>query len=177
SMEIQHHTHNPPRPHDAACGPWVIALSGHALEHDSPPARWAGSSVLNQVKIFALCRSEGGLLYFEMQNACRRQRLRKSGCTMQLTQSTTMRQEMRQLLTPRMIQSMEILQLPLAMLEERIEQELQVNPVLEVNENDPDAPDAELNGSAEAIQADGDQTLVLKDGGEEDFDRLAKISE
>ncbi len=31
---------------------------------------------------------------------------------------------MRQLLTPRMIQSMEILQLPLMALEERIEQEL-----------------------------------------------------
>ena len=36
-----------------------------------------------------------------------------------------MRQEMRQLLTPRMIQSMEILQLPLMALEERIEEELQ----------------------------------------------------
>ena len=40
---------------------------------------------------------------------------------MQLTQS--MRPEMRQLLTPRMIQSMEILQLPLLALEERIRSE------------------------------------------------------
>ena len=43
-----------------------------------------------------------------------------------------MRPEMRQLLTPRMIQSMEILQLPLMALEERIEQELVSNPVLEL---------------------------------------------
>ncbi len=34
-------------------------------------------------------------------------------------------------LAPRMIQSMEILQLPLMALEERIEQELAANPVLE----------------------------------------------
>ena len=47
-----------------------------------------------------------------------------------------MRQEMRQLLTPRMIQSMEILQLPLMALEERIEEELQNNPVLEMRETD-----------------------------------------
>ena len=50
-----------------------------------------------------------------------------------------MRMEQRQLLTPRMIQSMEILQLPLMALEERIEQELQNNPVLEIREGEPDA--------------------------------------
>jgi len=53
---------------------------------------------------------------------------------MQLTQS--MRPEMRQLLTPRMIQYMEILQLPLMALEERIAEELQNNPVLELNASD-----------------------------------------
>ena len=49
--------------------------------------------------------------------------------------------EQRQLLTPRMIQSMEILQLPLMALEERIEQELEANPVLERRGSDYDAPD------------------------------------
>ena len=44
-------------------------------------------------------------------------------------------------LAPRMIQSMEILQLPLMALEERIEQELAANPVLERKESDYDAPD------------------------------------
>lgn len=39
-------------------------------------------------------------------------------------------------LAPRMIQSMEILQMPLAELRERIEQELESNPTLELNEND-----------------------------------------
>ena len=57
---------------------------------------------------------------------------------MQLTQSANLRMEQRQLLTPRMIQSMEILQLPLLALEERIEQELQNNPVLELREGDGD---------------------------------------
>src|SRR6478672_13148214 len=58
------------------------------------------------------------------------------GSGMQLTQSASLRMEQRQLLTPRMIQSMEILQLPLLALEERIEQELQNNPVLEIREGD-----------------------------------------
>ena len=52
-----------------------------------------------------------------------------------------MRMEQRMKLAPRMIQSMEILQLPLMALEERIEQELAANPVLERKESDYDAPD------------------------------------
>jgi RNA polymerase sigma-54 factor len=49
--------------------------------------------------------------------------------------------EQRMKLAPRMIQSMEILQLPLMALEERIEQELSANPVLERRESDYEAPD------------------------------------
>ncbi len=49
--------------------------------------------------------------------------------------------EMRMKLAPRMIQSMEILQLPLMALEERIEQEMQANPVLEKRDSDYDGPD------------------------------------
>jgi RNA polymerase sigma-54 factor len=52
-----------------------------------------------------------------------------------------MRMEQRMKLAPRMIQSMEILQLPLMALEERIEQELQANPVLERKESEYEAPD------------------------------------
>jgi hypothetical protein len=40
----------------------------------------------------------------------------------------------KQVLAPRMIQSMEILQLPIMALQERIEQEIQVNPVLDLAE-------------------------------------------
>jgi RNA polymerase sigma-54 factor len=52
-----------------------------------------------------------------------------------------MRMDMRMKLAPRMIQSMEILQLPLMALEERIEQELQANPVLERKTSDYESPD------------------------------------
>src|SRR4029079_12296644 len=98
---------------------------------------------------------------------------------MQLTQSTSMRMEQRQLLTPRMIQSMEILQLPLMALEERLEQELQSNPVLELREADPDviaAPESSIpdaNGPDE--RSEGEQMLVMKEDGADDFDRLNKI--
>src|ERR1700761_3279620 len=49
-----------------------------------------------------------------------------------------------------MIQSMEILQLPLMALEERIEQEIQNNPVLEFREpeNEPGTPENPENGEA-----------------------------
>src|SRR5436305_14314964 len=99
---------------------------------------------------------------------------------MQLTQSTSMRQDMRQLLTPRMIQSMEILQLPLMALEERIEQEIQGNPVLEMRENEGE-PGAEASPEvAEAREdySEGEQPLSLKDEtSSEDFDRLTRISD
>src|SRR4030095_1498270 len=104
----------------------------------------------------------------------------KWGSGMQLTQSASMRMEQRQLLTPRMIQSMEILQLPLAALEERIEQELQNNPGLEVTEGESeadtivDAPDRTTEDRTE-----GEQALVVKedDNHAEDFDRLSRISD
>jgi RNA polymerase sigma-54 factor len=100
---------------------------------------------------------------------------------MQLTQS--MRPELRQLLTPRMIQSMEILQLPLQKLEERIEQELQNNPVLELTESD-----AEDGGAVQVLNQDVDgrdersedeRPLLVKEESNqaEDFNRLEKLSE
>jgi RNA polymerase sigma-54 factor len=97
-----------------------------------------------------------------------------------------MRMEQRQLLTPRMIQSMEILQLPLMALEERIEQEIQSNPVLELRDGTDEeqptaAPESELNGEQSGRiedRAEGEQTLVVKeDNDAEDFERLARISE
>ena len=53
---------------------------------------------------------------------------------MKLELRTQMRLEQRMVLAPRMIQSMEILQLPILALQERIEQELNSNPVLEIDE-------------------------------------------
>jgi RNA polymerase sigma-54 factor len=92
----------------------------------------------------------------------------------------SMRMEQRQLLTPRMIQSMEILQLPLMALEERIEQELQNNPVLELRDGaGDDQPDDSPSAPAADDRAEGEQPLVVKDNSDstEDFDRLARISE
>jgi RNA polymerase sigma-54 factor len=51
-----------------------------------------------------------------------------------------MRLAQKQVLAPRMIQSMEILQLPILALEERIEQEIQNNETLEVDEAGADGP-------------------------------------
>src|SRR6516225_4466123 len=107
---------------------------------------------------------------------------------MELSQSTSMRMDQRQLLTPRMIQSMEILQLPLAALEERIEQELQNNPVLELREPGDNSPEGETTAETPIPDApepreefsDGEQALVVKDKENSDaaeFERLEKISE
>ncbi|MDR3111501.1 MAG: RNA polymerase factor sigma-54 [Planctomycetaceae bacterium] len=49
-----------------------------------------------------------------------------------------LRQEQKQILSQRMIQSMEILQLTVQQLEERIEQELESNPMLELDDTPPD---------------------------------------
>ncbi len=47
----------------------------------------------------------------------------------------------KQIMAPRMIQSMEILQLPIQELEARIDQELNENPLLERLESDPNLPE------------------------------------
>ena len=102
--------------------------------------------------------------------------------------SPIMAQKMSQnmILAPRMIQSMEILQLPIMALQERIQQELQENPVLELR----DSSD-EQQPAAEGEEADGVQTAVLEDtrdpgagelvidesgSNELDFDRLEALS-
>src|SRR5262245_41349604 len=99
---------------------------------------------------------------------------------MSLSQSMSMRMDQRQLLTPRMIQSMEILQLPLLALQERIEQELQGNPVLELRQEDPDAPPSAEPETSTADDTDGERQLVVddaRDDGAADFDRLARIAD
>jgi RNA polymerase sigma-54 factor len=64
--------------------------------------------------------------------------------TMRLGFETSQRQELKQILAPRMIQSMEVLQLPSVALQERIETELKENPVLELRDTAPrDAADAD----------------------------------
>src|SRR5205814_5853823 len=99
---------------------------------------------------------------------------------MRLDTTMTQRMDQRMLLAPRMIQSMEILQLPIMALQERIQQELQENPVLEMREQTPEERAAfeEEAGTATATvenpATDPRKELVIdeKGGNEEDFDRL-----
>ena len=60
---------------------------------------------------------------------------------MRLSFGQELRLVQKQVLAPRMIQSMEILQLPVMALQERIEQEMQENEALELVETDPDLPE------------------------------------
>src|SRR5688572_24585692 len=99
---------------------------------------------------------------------------------MQLNLGTQMRPEMSQIISPRMIQSMEILQLPVMALQERIEHELQENPVLEMREagrgkedeefQAPAAPEKEIDDPARELVID------TKHDFEKDFDRLEAIN-
>src|SRR5436305_4899484 len=107
---------------------------------------------------------------------------------MRLDTSMSQRLEQKMILAPRMIQSMEILQLPVMALQERIEHELQENPVLELKEDNPEenpVPVEDLDegaGEPESDPVDGispEKELVIEDKGdnEQDFDRLVAINE
>jgi RNA polymerase sigma-54 factor len=97
----------------------------------------------------------------------------------------TQRMDQRMILAPRMIQSMEILQLPIMALQERIQQELQENPVLEQQEAAGDeaaVAGEETEVAAQPAEADDvsnpEKELVIDDrsDNELDFDRLEAIS-
>ena len=79
---------------------------------------------------------------------------------MRMSFGQEMRMAQKQVLAPRMIQSMEILQLPLMALEERIEQEIQDNETLEVVEPEADAATPETTaGTASAEPAPSTKTV------------------
>jgi len=82
-------------------------------------------------------------------------------------------------LAPRMIQSMEILQMPLAELEERIEQELESNPTLELADGDSDDPSVR-DQVLETRREDrlGEQPLeVTGESGGDEFERLESFEQ
>jgi RNA polymerase sigma-54 factor len=109
---------------------------------------------------------------------------------MSMSMSPIMAQKMSQnmILAPRMIQSMEILQLPIMALQERILQELQENPVLELrdssDEQQPPAADGEddfdpsQTAELEDTRDPGAGELVIDESNsnELDFDRLEALS-
>ena len=81
-------------------------------------------------------------------------------------------------LAPRMIQSMEILQMPLAELEERIEQELENNATLELVEAEPEAGLASEQREQERDAAEGERPLTVDEQhGTADFERLERYEE
>jgi RNA polymerase sigma-54 factor len=101
---------------------------------------------------------------------------------MQLNTQQVMRPELKMMLAPRMIQSMEILQLPIMALQERIQQELQENPVLELKETTDDPVAAEEiafnEAGPEEAPASAAEPLVIEQTGnnEKDFDRLEALN-
>jgi RNA polymerase sigma-54 factor len=100
---------------------------------------------------------------------------------MRFDASLQQRLEQRMILAPRMIQAMEILQLPLQALQERIEQELIANPVLEVRSGDDGEPASsdetdEPEVTPDSPVAESEQDLVVRtEGGPEDFERLSNL--
>jgi len=84
---------------------------------------------------------------------------------MRLDTSQQMRTDMRLRMAPRMIQSMEILQLPLMALQERIDQELSENPVL-VDLREAPAPESDAEESSAAPQETSTTEFDGEPGGE-----------
>jgi RNA polymerase sigma-54 factor len=93
---------------------------------------------------------------------------------MRFETSQNMRLGQHMKLAPRMIQSMEILQMPLAELEERIEQELESNPTLELADGSLDAGEAAAIASETGL-GEGSGTIEREEGqgtNSADFERL-----
>ena len=86
-------------------------------------------------------------------------------------------------LAPRMIQSMEILQMSSQQLEERLDQELGSNPTLELREAGPDATDVDEQRDQERRDSqEGERDLVVRDDAvdpnhRDDFERLSNITD
>ncbi len=89
------------------------------------------------------------------------------------------RQLQTQKLAPRMIQSMEILQLPTMALQERIEQEMNENPLLEQLDNDPLSPEEvdEDYSAGDDARSENEKELVVDNDHDnlEDFERLQNM--
>ncbi|HEV3137666.1 MAG TPA: RNA polymerase factor sigma-54 [Pirellulales bacterium] len=85
----------------------------------------------------------------------------------------------KQVLAPRMIQSMEILQLPIMALQERIEQEIQENPVLDLAEEDLDLPEEPVEVENPNAPSEEERELVVDENKDnlDDFERLLNMDQ
>lgn len=95
---------------------------------------------------------------------------------MKLSMTGQMRMEQKMKLAPRMIQSMEVLQLPMLALQEKIEAELNSNPVLEMAEEPRDEAAATESQSPDISE---ERELVVGDDTDnvEDFQRLESLGD
>ena len=98
---------------------------------------------------------------------------------MRLSLGQELRLVQKQVLAPRMIQSMEILQLPIIALQERIEQEMEDNPVLDQVEPTDDEETIAAETESPDAPSDGERELVVDDSSnqEDDFERLLNMAE
>src|SRR5262245_58332644 len=108
---------------------------------------------------------------------------------MQMNLGTSMNQGMVQTISPRMIQSMEILQQPVMALQERIEHELEENIFLELREPGTDEngePAAPESGEEPEIPAPEPEAAIEKPeaelvidakNGEQDFERMEALTD
>ncbi|MHC4664375.1 MAG: RNA polymerase factor sigma-54 [Planctomycetota bacterium] len=96
---------------------------------------------------------------------------------MKLEMRGQMRLEQRMALAPRMIQSMEILQLPILALQERIEQELNNNPVLEIEE--PSTPEPVESAEQQPEEEINEKDLIVDTDTDKvkDFERLDSLDD
>ncbi len=99
---------------------------------------------------------------------------------MRLSLGQTMQLAQKQVLAPRMIQSMEILQLPILALQERIEQEIEENPCLDTAEikDEEESGETDEKESPDALP-DTEKELVVEENtnNEDDFERLLNMAE
>ena len=97
---------------------------------------------------------------------------------MKLEMRGQMRMEQKMKLAPHMIQSMEILQLPILALQERIEQELNSNPVLEIEQPEsPEEADSSREDQPQENLEEKDLVLSTDNNKTEDFERLESLGE
>ncbi|MCH7751869.1 MAG: RNA polymerase factor sigma-54 [Planctomycetes bacterium] len=96
---------------------------------------------------------------------------------MRLSLGLQMQMVQKQVLAPRMIQSMEILQLPIMALQERLEQEMEDNPVLDqIEPDEDDGPLEETVVNPDAPTESERELVVAEDSNnEDDFERLLNM--
>lgn len=96
---------------------------------------------------------------------------------MRLSIGQHLQQKQVQTLAPRMIQSMEILQLPITQLQERIDQEMNENPLLEMLDADPALPEEPKEEEKPTSKSEDEKELVVDNehNNADDFERLLNL--